>query len=62
MAYLLLESGSRTLLESAAAVLLEGNPAVPLLPSVAFQAVEIAPPSPPSPWTIDPRRTQEIVP
>lgn len=32
----------------------------PLLPTVTFTAVEIAPPSPASPWTIDPNRTQEI--
>lgn len=34
--------------------------APPLLPTVAFTAAEIAPPSPPSPWSIDPNRTQEI--
>ncbi len=37
-----------------------GNPAVPLLPTVTFKSVAISPPSPPSPWSIDPQRTQEL--
>lgn len=32
----------------------------PLLPTVTFKAVEIDTPSPESPWSIDPNRTQEI--
>jgi hypothetical protein len=37
--------------------------AVPLLLVAAtFKAITISPPSPPSPWSVDPQRTQELPP
>lgn len=39
---------------------LSGPTGPALLPTVVFSAATIAPPSPASPWTIDPERTQEV--
>jgi ABC-type transport system substrate-binding protein len=35
-------------------------PAQPLLPAATYTAAILTTPSPASPWTIDPQRTQEI--
>lgn len=35
---------------------------VAMLPTATFRAIEIVPPSPASPWSIDPDRTQAMTP